>query len=121
MKQNPELHKKRLLNALKQTGGLITPAAQMVGLSRQHVYWLMKHDENFKKEVEDINEETLDFVESKLMEKIREGSEKSIHFYLKTKGKSRGYSDNVDITSNGETINTVSNINIKVVEPKKKD
>jgi len=98
MKQNPELHKKRLLVALRQTGGLITPAARMVGLSRQHVYYLMKHDEDFKKQVEEIGEETLDYVEGKLMEKISEGSEKSIHFFLKNKGKNRGYSDAKEIS-----------------------
>jgi len=52
------------------------------------------------------------------LEKIEQGSERSILFFMKYRGKKRGYTDTIDITSNGETINTVSNINIKVVEPK---
>lgn len=118
MKQNPEKYKKQLLIALRNHGGLISPAVREVGISRQQYYWYMKNDPDFAMQVEDIFEETIDFVESKLLQKIEEGSERSILFFMKYRGKKRGYSDAIDITSNGETINTISNINIKVVDPK---
>jgi hypothetical protein len=118
MKQQPDKHKKNLLIALKNHAGLVSPACNEVGISRQQYYYYLKHDKNFAQAVEDIQEETIDFVESKLLEKIQQGSERSILFYMKYRGKNRGYNDNIDITSNGETINTISNINIKVVEPK---
>lgn len=118
MKQQPDKNKKNLLKALRNHGGLVSPACNDVGISRQQYYYYLKHDKEFAEAVDDINEETIDFVESKLLEKIEQGSERSILFFMKYKGKKRGYSDNIDITSNGETINTISNINIKVVEPK---
>jgi hypothetical protein len=118
MKQQPDKYKKQLLIALRNHAGLITPACREVGISRQQYYYYLKHDPEFKEAVEDIHEETIDFVESKLLEKIEQGSERSILFFMKYRGKKRGYTDTIDITSNGETINSVSNINIKVVEPK---
>jgi hypothetical protein len=117
-KQQPDKYKKNLLIALRNHAGLITPACNEVGISRQQYYYYLKNDKDFKEAVEDIHEETIDFVESKLLEKIEQGSERSILFFMKYRGKKRGYTDTIDITSNGETINTVSNINIKVVEPK---
>ena len=118
MKQQPDKYKKNLLTALRNHAGLVSPACREVGISRQQFYYYMKHDKEFAEAVEDIYEETIDFVESKLLEKIQQGSERSILFFMKYRGKKRGYTDNIDITSNGETINNISNINIKVVEPK---
>lgn len=118
MKHNSKQYKKNLLTALRNHAGLITPACREVGISRQQYYYYLKNDPEFAEAVENIHEETIDYVESKLLEKIEQGSEKCILFFMKYRGKKRGYSDNIDITSNGETINSISNINIKVVEPK---
>jgi hypothetical protein len=51
----------------------------------------MDKDPKFKKMVEDIQEQAIDYVESQLFKNIREGNITGQIFYLKTKGKHRGY------------------------------
>jgi ACT domain-containing protein len=99
MKQ-PEKRKKALLDALERTLGIVTPACKAVGISRQLYYEYINTDPEFKKAVEEINEIALDFTETQLFAKIKEGSERSILFYMKYKARKRGYSDTLDINAN---------------------
>lgn len=87
---------KRFLKALEETGGNITAACMKSGIkSRNTVYKWMKHD-SFKAEVDSINEAAIDYVESKLMSAIQQDNVTAIIFYLKTKGKKRGYVETID-------------------------
>ncbi len=93
-KHKPDVYKKKLLEALERTLGIVTPACKEVGVSRDTFYRYYKEDDDFKRKVDDIHEITLDFVENQLLKKIKDGSERSILFYMKYRGKSRGYYDN---------------------------
>lgn len=117
-KQQPELYKKKLLEALEKSLGIVTPACKEVGISRNQFYVYYREDEEFKKAVDDINDITLDFVENQLLRKIKEGSERSIMFYMKYKARKRGYTDSIDITTNGENMNKIQ---IEIINPIKKD
>ena len=118
MKQNPELYKKKLLEALEKSLGIVTPACKEVGVSRETFYRYYREDEDFKKVVDDINEITLDFAENQLLSKIKEGSERSILFYMKYRGRKRGYTDSLDITSDGKSITEIRLIEIKKSDEK---
>jgi hypothetical protein len=83
--------KKTMIDALRKTLGNVSAASKQVGMSRNTHYEYMKNDEQYKKDVEDISEMAIDFVEGKLFESIQNGSDTAIIFYLKTKGKNRGY------------------------------
>ena len=111
--KNPERTKKILLAALEKNLGLISQSCKEVGICRTVYYNYLKEDEEFKKRVDEINEATIDFVEGQLYNKIKEGSEKSILFYMRYKGKKRGYTESVDITSNGEKL---SNVQIEIIK-----
>jgi hypothetical protein len=113
MKQNPELHKRLLLEALEKTLGIVTPACKEVGISRNQFYVYYNTDPDFKKSVDDIQEITLDFAENQLIQKIKEGSERSILFYMKYRGRKRGYTESMDITSDGKSITDIRLIHIK--------
>jgi len=104
MRNNPEENKKKLLEALERSLGIVTPACKEVGVSRDTFYRYYKEDPEFKAKVDDINEITLDFAENQLLKKIKEGSERSILFYMKYKARRRGYTDSIDITSGGAPI-----------------
>lgn len=101
--------KELLLKALEKSLGIVTPACAEVGISRNQFYIYYKNDEVFRKAVDDINEITLDFAENQLLKKIKEGSERSILFYMKYRGKNRGYNDTLQI--NGDL-----NHNIQVIK-----
>jgi len=98
---NNDTIKKEMLSALKETLGVVAPACEMVGISRNTHYVWMKSDADYKLAVDDLLEFQIDFVESKLFSNINNGDISSTIFYLKTKGKSRGYIERKEIEHDG--------------------
>ena len=111
-KHDPKWHKEKLLNALERSLGIVTPACKEVGVARNTFYDYYKNDPEFKAAVDDIQEIALDFAENQLMRKIKEGSERSILFYMRYKARKRGYTDSIDVTSGGEKITEIKLIKI---------
>lgn len=99
-KHQPEVWKEKLLVALEKSLGIVTSACKEVGISKDRFYSYYREDPKFKESVDAINDYQLDFVESQLFKKIKEGSEKSIHFYMRYKARSRGYKESIDIDAN---------------------
>jgi hypothetical protein len=99
-------NKKALIKALEKSMGIVTNACKIVGIDRTTFYRYYKQDEEFKEAVDSIEDYAIDYVESKLFENIKDKKETSIIFYLKTKGKKRGYIEKTeqDITTKGESI-----------------
>ena len=99
--------KKALLKALEKSMGIVTNACKIVGVDRTTFYRYYKEDEEFKEAVDSMDDYVLDFAESKLLENIKDKKETSIIFYLKTKGRKRGYIEkkDVDVTTNGKEVN----------------
>jgi hypothetical protein len=94
--------KEALLTALEKNLGVITPSLQTIGISQPVYHRWMVSDVEFKTKVECIRNIALDFVESKLYQLIKEGDKTSIIFYLKCKGKERGYIDRQVIEFGGK-------------------
>ena len=92
-----DIRKKAFLDALEKSLGVVTIACRSIGLHRSTFYDWMRDDPEFKSMVDDLNEVTLDFAESELHKQIRDGSTAATIFYLKTKGKKRGYIERSDI------------------------
>jgi len=85
------INKKKLLDALEKTLGVVTTACSLAGISRHTFYAYCKKDIKFKEKVESIGDIALDFAETQLYKKIKSGDTAATIFYLKTKGKKRGY------------------------------
>ena len=101
--------KKKVLEELEKQKGIVSTACNNTGTPRSTFYKWVKDDSEFKEAVGEIQEVAIDYVESKLFEKIDgvyEGkntadgelivyktppSDTAIIFYLKTKAKKRGY------------------------------
>lgn len=110
-----------MIKALEKTLGNVTEAAKLVGIDRDnHYIWLKKYPE-YKKEFDRIQDSNIDFVESKMYQRINgyEHPETKvflykgkiitqetikhyppdsglIKFYLETIGKKRGYIPRVE-------------------------
>jgi len=85
------VNKKAMLKALEQTLGVVTTACKKVGIINNTHYAWMASDEQYKKDVTGIADIALDFVESQLFGQIKSGNTTASIFYLKTKGKKRGF------------------------------
>jgi hypothetical protein len=101
MKENQnrtEHYKKAILEALEKSLGVVTTACKFVGIGRTTFYQWLKDDEDFAESVRDIDNVALDFAESQLHKQISENSTAATIFYLKTKGKKRGYVERQEVT-----------------------
>jgi hypothetical protein len=99
--RNPELHKKQLIDAMKKFHGIVTKACEAVGISRNQFYLYYNNDDNFRSEIDLMDDINLDTVEDKLFQNIVDRDRASIFFYLKYKGRKRGYVDSSDINISG--------------------
>lgn len=88
---NIDTIKANLIEALKQSLGIVTTACKSVNISRETYYKWMREDDEFRQQVDDIGDIALDFAESQLHKQMKDGSTSATIFYLKTKGRKRGY------------------------------
>lgn len=91
-----------MLKALEVSLGVVTSACKKADVARSTHYQWMQEDEEYKKEVESVQDMALDFAETQLFSNIQEGNTIAIIFYLKTKGKKRGF---IEKTETGFTDN----------------
>lgn len=91
-----DILKKNLIEALEKSLGVVTTACKNAGCSRETYYKYLREDDKFREEAEDISNIALDFAESQLHKQIKNGNTSATIFYLKTKGKSRGYIERSD-------------------------
>ena len=97
MTDNSDTNKKNLLEALEKSLGVVTTACKNAGLHRSTYYDYYNNDEEFQSKVEDIQNIAIDFAESQLHKQILDGNSTSTIFFLKTKGKKRGYIERSEI------------------------
>ena len=108
MKSNKIEHtKKAIIEALEKSLGVVTTACKQVGVGRTTFYEYLNKDENFANEVNDIQNIALDFAESQLHKQIQDGNTSATIFYLKTKGKKRGYVERSEIVHDGAIKSTL--------------
>ena len=93
-----ELKKKATLEALEKSLGVVTQACKIASISRTQYYQWLKDDPYFKSKTDDIADIAIDFAESKLHSLISQENVPSTIFYLKTKGKKRGYVESQEMT-----------------------
>ena len=85
------IKKESIIKALEQSLGIVTIACKSTDIPRSTYYKWLNEDKEFATQVKDIENIALDFAESQLHQQIKKGEVSSTIFYLKTKGKTRGY------------------------------
>lgn len=88
--------KETFIGNLKAAGGIICVACESTGISRSTYYDWYNRDESFRRKVEEVMEAQIDYVESKLMNLINAGDTTATIFYLKSKGKNRGWNERLN-------------------------
>jgi hypothetical protein len=105
MEQNrTKINKDRLLKALESSLGVVTTALKATDLSRTNFYKWLKEDEEFAKEVEEIESIQQDFIKSKYYECVKDKVPAVVIHAAKTR---LGWNETnrVDITSGDKAIN----------------
>lgn len=80
-----------IVTAYTKKGCNVSATCSALGISRQTFYVRKNSDPSLRERLEEAEESIIDFAESKLVEKIGEGDLTATIFFLKTKGKKRGY------------------------------
>ena len=116
MNKSRHIKKEAMLQALENSLGVVTVACKQTEIPRSTYYKWLKEDEEFAKAVKEIENIALDFGESQLHSQMKDGNTSATIFFLKTKGKKRGYIERqeLDLSSGDEPIKI--NVNIKGVE-----
>ena len=116
MDKSRHIKKEAILQALENSLGVVTVACKQADVPRSTYYKWLNEDKDFAKQVKEIENIALDFAESQLHSQMKDGSTSATIFYLKTKGKKRGYIERseLDLTSGDEPVKI--NVNIKGVE-----
>lgn len=105
MEQNrTQIAKKRMLEALEKSLGVVTTALKSTELSRTNYYKWLKEDEEFAAKVQEIENISKDFVKSKYYECVKDKVPSVVIHAAKTK---LGWNEtnNIDITSGNKPIN----------------
>ena len=89
--------KKAVIKALEKSLGIVSTACKSADVGRTQFYHWYKTDIEFKKQVQEIENIALDFAESHLHKLIQDGNPSATIFYLKTKGKKRGYIERQEV------------------------
>jgi ethanolamine utilization microcompartment shell protein EutL len=122
-KDKTDMKKELMLKCLKQSMGIVSHACEKADTARASHYEWYNSDPEYAAQVDAINESCIDFAESKLMELIN-GAKHEVAtakgevlqvqdgpnptaciFYLKTKGKKRGYVEKSELDVGGNGIN----------------
>ena len=112
MDKSRHIKKEAILQALENSLGVVTIACKQADVPRSTYYKWLKEDTDFAQAVKEIENIALDFAESQLHAQIKDGSTSATIFYLKTKGKKRGYVEKseLDLTSGNEPVKLRINI-----------
>lgn len=97
MPKKPKFSAKEIEHALRESAGLQYIAAQKLKCAPSTVTNYVKRNKHLQRVVEECQQGVLDLAEGKILEKIRDGDIAAIIFFLKTKGKNRGYTERQEI------------------------
>lgn len=104
---NTVVRKERMIKAMNESLFTVSKACKRANINRAMHYRWMKEDAVYAERISEAEEELLDMAEEKLIELIKEKDPETIRFFLRTKGKKRGYSDKDIEIGQGATIKQV--------------
>ncbi len=101
---------REMADALRQSHGLVTPAAEYLGVSPQTIYTRLKKSKTVSAALEQARDAALDRAESKLFDAVEKGEQWAIQFVLKTLGKNRGYTERSEVVTEQPIVVTLRRV-----------
>lgn len=104
-KRGPRVTDAEIKEALTASRGILTVASAWIAKNKgkqirhQSLSERISKSEDLQKARKGVDEATLDFAESKLYELLAKGDKTALIFYLKCKGKHRGWVERGEITA----------------------
>ena len=114
MAKKQKFTKKQIKDALEAAGGFVTKAAKMLNCECMTVYNYINRYDDIKEFKKSIDERYLDLAESKLIGLMNDSNLGALCFFLKCKGKSRGYYEKTqqDITSSDGSLSKIKIVGV---------
>jgi hypothetical protein len=109
-----DIKKAKFLRLLEVNEGNVSHTCKAAHMGRQTYYGWLKEDAEFAELVENIQESLVDWGEGLLRQRMSKGDTTAIIFFLKTKGKKRGYVERQEMDHSG-AIKTNDKLVIEVV------
>lgn len=106
-RRDQHLTKDELAQALIDHHGLVSVAAKALGAHRDTVYKAMKRWPTLQLVRAAAAEDVNDVAEQRLFQAIERGDPWAVQFYLKTKGKARGYVERSELDLRGVDLTQV--------------
>jgi predicted transcriptional regulator len=101
-KANEKFTQKQVIDALSQAHGVQTLAAELLGCSRATVGNYISRYPAVKKAADEAPERITDIAEGHVIKAVIRGSQEDVRWWLKTRGRSRGYADVVKTELTGK-------------------
>ncbi len=104
-RENRDKKKEEFLELYTQKANNIHLTCKAIGVERATFYKWLKDDDEFSEKILALEEGDIDSAETALKRQILDGNITAIIFYLKTKGKHRGYVERQELTgANGQKL-----------------
>lgn len=108
----PKLSLAEVRTALIAAGGIDAFAAKSLGCPTRTLRAFRARYPSLQKVVDDCIEANLDLAEAQLIKAIENGSLSAIVFYLKTKGRRRGYAERREVTGKDGEIMSLAEVTV---------
>jgi len=115
-----KIKKKAILAGFFKVTGNISHLCNQVGIYRSTFYGWLKSDPEFAAQIQEEEEALLDYAENCLFMMMADKIPAAVIFYLKTKGKKRGYVERVEEDFRGQ-MNVTQEMKITIVHTREDD
>ena len=96
-----KINKAKFLKGIAGSAGIRSVIAKRIGVSRKALWEYLKKNEWARIALESEEELISDIAETNLFKCIRNGDKWALAFYLKTKGRERGYVEKREVEHSG--------------------
>lgn len=86
----------KIIEVYEKKGCNVTATCTALGISRKTFYNWKEKDPKLQEGLDGADEAIIDFAESKLLEHIQNDNVNALMFFLRTKGRKRGYVEQVE-------------------------